>query len=107
MEGAGEVLFWGGFGFGELTLNEELHEETGGGEGVFTGGKDPGGNHASRQEGCADHGAATTDELRCVADNCAADAGAGFHPDGGTGCSCVIKTLGLSHEGCVAIFDSC
>ena len=81
MEGAGEVLFWGGFGFGELTLNEELHEETGGGEGLFAGWENPGWDETGGDHGGGDHGAAAADELRGVAYDGATDTGAGFHPD--------------------------
>lgn len=59
-------------------LDEELHEEAGGGEGVFAGGKNPGRDHGGGDEGGEEHGAATAEPLGGVADDGTADAGAYF-----------------------------
>lgn len=45
------------------TLDEELHEEPGGGEVGLAVGEDPGRNHEGGEEGGDDDGASAADEL--------------------------------------------
>lgn len=63
-------------------LHAELHQETRGGEGGFGGGQDPRGDQAGGKQRGEDDGVAAAEPLAEVADDGAADTGAGFHEDG-------------------------
>lgn len=85
------------------TLDEELHEEACCREGTFAVGEDPRRDESHAYEGSDDDCSAAAKPLGDVADYCAADAGTGFHDDGGPTSGGVAEFFLGEHEGCVAV----
>jgi hypothetical protein len=85
------------------SLDEELDHEARGGEAALGGGKNPGGDEAAGDESCADNGPATTEPLRSVSKDRAANTGASLHEDRSACGTGRAEMLGLLHECGVAV----
>lgn len=85
------------------TLHKELHKESTRTQALLSLRQNPSRDDETGDKRCNDDRAAAAVELREVADDGTADAGADFHDDRGAGGLGVIKRLAREHEGCVGV----